>query len=274
MKLTPSPVKEYALSQQIPVLQPARLRDPGFLSDLAGLKPDLQVIVAFRMLPKEVWALPPLGTFNLHASLLPDYRGAAPINRALINGEERTGVTTFFLEDKIDTGEILFRREVAVSPGENAGELHDRLMETGAQLVVETIRAIISGNVKPIPQQTLVAAGIPVKLAPKFTREDARIDWNREARDIYNLVRGMSPYPGAFSEFTLPDGFRVNLKILKVSLLPALQSCTPGEFLTDGHTFLRICAKNGILELLTIQPAGRRAMNTKEFLNGFGRHFT
>jgi methionyl-tRNA formyltransferase len=250
------------------------LKDPVFLSQLANLKPDLQVVVAFRMLPKEVWALPPLGTFNMHASLLPQYRGAAPINHAIINGETSTGVTTFFLEEKIDTGKIIFSQEIQILPEEDAGELHDKLMMAGADLVIRTIRGIIAGEVSPADQDRLVTPGIMLKGAPRFTRDDFRINWNQDAKDVFNMIRGMSPYPGAFTNLVLPDGTPIHLKVLKASLAIEPQSCEPGKILSDGRTFLRICAKNGTIDLIMIQPAGRRTMTAKEFLNGFGRHFT
>jgi len=271
LKLTVSPVKEFALSRALPVLQPISMKDPGFQAELRALAPDLQVVVAFRMMPKEVWALPPLGTFNLHASLLPQYRGAAPINWAIINGETETGVTTFFLEERTDTGRIIFAEKTRIGPEETAGELHDRLMDLGAVLVVKTVRAIAAGPVRPIPQQELISGGTTLKPAPKFSRDDARIDWSRDHREVFNHIRGMSPYPGAFTEIPMNDGSLLNLKIFR-----AVPEAVPGTlagsgFQTDRRSWLKIPATDGYLLLQEVQPAGRRIMKISEFLNGFGK---
>lgn len=270
LRLAASPVKEEALRLGIPVLQPDSLKDLTFLDQLRQLAPDLQVVVAFRMMPKQVWSLPPLGTFNLHASLLPQYRGAAPINWAVINGETETGVTTFLLEEKVDTGNILYAEKASIRPDETAGELHDRLMRIGSGLVVKTIHGLVSGSVTPIPQPDLLS-GVPVlRPAPKFTKEDARIDWTSNYRDVYNLIRGMSPKPGAHTEIPLSGGGAMTLKILKAEAVPCPESIPGSGFLTDGKTFLEISAAGGRISLKTVQPAGRKVMTIVGFLNGFG----
>jgi methionyl-tRNA formyltransferase len=267
-----SPVRDYALSTGLTILQPESMKDPRFLETLRSLNPDLQVVVAFRMMPREVWSLPPMGTFNLHASLLPDYRGAAPINWVIIRGERETGVTTFFLDDKIDTGEIIFMEKTPIDPFETAGELHDRLMQMGALLVSKTVRAIAEGKATRVSQAKL-ADPSRLKTAPKFTRDDARIDWSADLRDVFNLVRGMSPYPGAVSDLRFPDSAVISLKILKASPEPAEETVQPGSLVSDGRTFLKVAVRDGFLSLLRVQPAGRKAMGIVEFLNGFGRHF-
>jgi methionyl-tRNA formyltransferase len=271
LKLSGSPVRDYAAGKGLLLLQPASLKDPGFLARLTSLKPDLQVVVAFRMMPREVWALPQLGTFNLHASLLPQYRGAAPVNWAVINGEKETGVTTFLLEDKVDTGQILFAEKTPIGPEETAGEVHDRLMVIGAGLVVKTVHALVSGTAKAISQEGLVPAGSLLRPAPKFSRSDAHIDWAKNCVDVFNLIRGMSPYPGAFTEFPLKGGNSVAIKILRAKLLPAPGTFAGSGFQTDGKTWLNIPAKDGFIGLKEVQPAGRKVMDIREFLNGFGR---
>src|SRR5512138_3309744 len=274
LKLTHSPVKEYALQAGLNLLQPLSLKDPRFLQALHTLAPELQVVVAFRMMPREVWSLSPLGTFNLHASLLPDYRGAAPINWVIIRGEKETGVTTFFLDDKIDTGEIIQMERTQIYPHETAGELHDRLMVLGAALVSSTVHAIAAGTVSRVSQAQLEGTSSPLKTAPKFTREDARINWTLDLQTVYNLVRGMSPYPGAFTDLRFPDGMVLDLKILRTLPEPSGNPVTPGEIVSDGRTFLKVTAPGGYLALLQVQPAGRKVMEIGELLNGFGRHLS
>lgn len=266
-----SPVKEYALNHDLHLLQPVSLKDPGFYDQLRSIEPDLQVVVAFRMMPKEIWSLPGLGTFNLHASLLPQYRGAAPINWAVINGERETGITTFFLDDKIDTGNIIFRETVAIHPGETAGELHDRLMVAGAQLVVRTVKAIESGDVPSIPQDEMETAVL--KKAPKIHKEDCRINWDSDPVTVFNFIRGMSPHPGAFSELLAPDGtsFYIRIYHAQPEIIP--HTLTPGAIISDGKTCLKIAVRNGFIVLTRIQVAGRKTMDTLDFLKGYGRHF-
>jgi methionyl-tRNA formyltransferase len=274
LKIHPSPVREFAISRDLPLFQPLNLKDPGFLHQLRSLKPDLQVVVAFRMLPKEVWSLPALGTFNLHASLLPLYRGAAPINWALINGEKETGVTTFFIDEKIDTGNIIFRESVGILPDETAGELHNKLMAVGARLVVKTVQAIESGNVPSLPQSEVPAIGAtPLMIAPKIGKEDCRINWNNDVQTIYNFIRGMSPHPGAYTELVAADGTSFYFKIFRVQKEIVLHFLSPGTISSDGKTYLKIAARNGFIILSEIQLAGRKVMDSLTFLKGYGRHF-
>ncbi|MCX6266595.1 MAG: methionyl-tRNA formyltransferase [Bacteroidetes bacterium] len=273
LKEKTSPVKNFALLHGIPVLQPLNMKDSGFLEQLNLYNPDLQIVIAFRMMPKLVWALPPMGTFNLHASLLPQYRGAAPINRAIINGERETGVTTFFLNDEIDTGKILLFEKVTIAPDETAGELHDRLMKAGAFLVLKTVQQIVSGEIEEIPQETLIVDHAALKQAPKIFKEDCRIDWNQDVTTIHNFIRGLSPHPGAFTEWNSADDGIYSLKILRAAPEEMEAACQPGEFLTDGKSFLKVAAKNGFIHLLELQLAGRKVMNTADFLRGFGRIF-
>ncbi|MBE8714485.1 methionyl-tRNA formyltransferase [Sphingobacterium hungaricum] len=262
-KLHESAVKQYAVQHNIPVLQPEKLRDPEFLAALESFKADLQIIVAFRMLPEVVWNMPPLGTVNVHASLLPQYRGAAPINHVLINGETKTGVTTFLLQHKIDTGNILFSKEVSIREDENAGELHDELMQAGAETLLKTIEAIEQNQLKPIPQEE-AQQGQELKEAPKIFREDCKIDWNRPVDDVYNLIRGLSPYPAAFSY--------IDNKVLKIYATAkeiATPSVEPGTILSDGKTFIKIAAKDGFLHILNLQLEGKKKMEVVEFLRGY-----
>jgi methionyl-tRNA formyltransferase len=273
LKAKASPVKEFALLHGIPVLQPVNLKDPQFFEQLNSFHPDLQIVIAFRMLPYTVWALPGLGTFNLHASLLPQYRGAAPINRAVMNGETTTGVTTFFINEQIDTGKILLAGKVPIGPDETAGELHDRLMTTGAALVLETVERIVSGDIKEINQESLAGDPADLKPAPKIFKEDCRINWNRDVMIIHNFIRGLSPHPGAFTELRMPDGEK---QVLKIFLAVPEQSdldILPGEFYTDGKSWLKVGAKNGFIRLEQLQLAGRKVMNSGDFLRGFGRIF-
>lgn len=270
-KLTQSPVKIFALEHQIPVLQPEKLKDPEFLEQLRGLEADLHVVVAFRMLPEAVWNMPARGTVNLHASLLPQYRGAAPINHAIMNGETETGVTTFLLKHEIDTGDLLFSEKTPIGPEENAGDLHDRLMDIGAALLVKTVRAIAEGTVKPVPQE-LAAPSEPLRMAPKIFREDTRIDWNRPTETIYNQIRGLSPYPAAFT--TLYDKSVKIYKAAKIGdgdaqITDDLANHPPaGTVSTDGKTFLRFATQDGWIDILELQPEGKRRMDVKEYLRG------
>ncbi len=258
-KLTPTPVKEQALKNNIPVLQPANLKDPGFIDELKEYSPDLQIVVAFRMLPDIVWTLPPYGTVNLHASLLPQYRGAAPINWALINGEDITGLTTFFIKHEIDTGNIILQQEVEIYPEDNAGTLHDRLKIKGADIVLETVRLIEKGNFK-IKKQVDEPG---LKKAPKISRETCQIDWNSSMYDLYNFVRGLSPYPTAWT--------RINdklYKIYRISITDSENFGQPGEYLTDNKTFLNFQCLDGVVSVDEIQPEGKRKMMIEEFFRG------
>lgn len=258
-KLNESAVKKYAVEKHIPVLQPEKLKNPEFLETLASYKADLQVVVAFRMLPEVVWNMPPKGTINLHGSLLPQYRGAAPINHAIINGEKESGVTTFFLTHEIDTGNIILSDSVPIADDETAGELHDNLMHTGANLLVKTLKAIEAGEVSEQPQPQ---SG-DLKHAPKIFKDDCKIDWNNQAQAIYNLIRGLSPYPTAFT--FLNDK---TLKIFKAELEDKEPGIVAGGFLTDGKTYLKFAAKDGFIKLLDIQYEGKKRMLIEDFLRG------
>jgi methionyl-tRNA formyltransferase len=270
LQITVSPVKEYALMQGIPVLQPESLRDPEFLDALKILNPDLQIVVAFRMMPKEVFQLPPMGTFNLHASLLPQYRGAAPVNRAIMNGEKETGVTTFFLEEKMDTGKIILFERVGIGDFETAGELLARLADIGAGLVTRSVRAIENGEIRPIAQDELIRPGEMIKPAPKFSREDARINLEKNYIELFNLIRGMSPVPGAFIDLIPENGKEISIKVLR-----ARPEQIPGNgILTDLKRYLKLPARDGYLDLIEVQPAGKKVMSIDHFLNGFARYFT
>ncbi len=262
-KIRFSAVKEYAMSQNIPVLQPLNLKDPGFLMELKALDANLQVVVAFRMLPAVVWQMPALGTFNLHASLLPQYRGAAPINWAIINGEQRTGVTTFFIDDKIDTGAMILKKETAIGADEDLGSLHDRLMELGSVAVVETLALIASGNAEPQKQPETAE----LKAAPKLNRENTRIDFTQGVREIRNLVRGLSPYPAAWANFV--DGKNEHaVKIFAVNALTEQHEKAPGTITIAEKRFL-IAAADGIIEITELQFPGKKRMAARDFLNGY-----
>lgn len=267
-KLQPSAVKSYALSAGVPILQPEKLKDEGFLNELRQLKADLQVVVAFRMLPEVVWNMPPRGTFNLHASLLPQYRGAAPINWALINGEKETGVTTFFLSHEIDTGEIIFQERVPIGEDMDAGTLHDSLMTLGAKLVLKTVDAVIDGTVRSLPQSELEATITELKPAPKIHRENCRINWESPVEEIRNLVRGLAPYPAAWTEFEV-RGEKLNFRIFETRAIREAHGLTPGQVVTDNKTTLRVAAQDGFIEILDLQLSGKKRMKCVDFLNGF-----
>lgn len=272
MKLRASAVKQYALEQGLEILQPERLSDPAFVDRLQSLEPEIQVVVAFRMLPKAVWALPVKGTFNLHASLLPQYRGAAPINWAIINGETETGLTTFFLKEKVDTGDIIFRESMNIGPEETAGELHDRMKVKGAQLVVRTVQSIVAGNVTACDQSLFTDQQSPLKPAPKIFTQTCRIDWTMPSAVIYNIIRGLSPVPAAYTEILLKDGTKAGMKIFRAGLKNQGPSAAPGTIISDGRSFLKIAASDGDLDIYELQLAGRKPMKTEVFLRGFGRN--
>jgi len=264
-KLTYSAVKEYALSQNIPVLQPANLKDEKFLTELASFKADIHIVVAFRMLPKVVWNMPTHGTFNLHASLLPQYRGAAPINWAIVNGETETGVTTFFIEEEIDTGNILMRETVAILPEDNAGTLHDKLMETGAQLVQRTVDMIISGTYKAIPQTELKQAEL--RAAPKLSKETCRIDWQKDANSIHNVVRGFSPYPAAWTMLHI-ETQEILVKIFATTYSIKNHDKQSGTIICDSKHSLKVATTDGYISILELQVPGKKKMDIVSFLNG------
>lgn len=269
-KLQPSAVKQYALSKGLNVLQPASLKDPLFLEELKALQADLQVVVAFRMLPEVVWNMPPLGTFNLHASLLPQYRGAAPINWALINGEQETGVTTFFLSHEIDTGHIIFREKTSILEEDNAGSLHDRLMAMGAKLVTRTVDAIVEGNVSTLSQSELVDENAVLKTAPKIFSETCRVDWDRTATDVCNLIRGLSPYPAAWTELTTNEGEGpYRFKLFAAEMVVEEHSLPAGTIRTDNKSYLEVGVADGFIRIKELQMQGKKRMLTAVFLNGF-----
>lgn len=268
LQLHQSAVKQFAVSNHIPVLQPQKLSDPEFLAELNKINADLFIVVAFRMLPALVWKLPRLGTFNLHASLLPQYRGAAPINHAIINGETKTGVTTFFINESIDTGNIIFSKEVEITPDESAGELHDKLMKTGSDLVCKTVDAINSGNIQTKEQDTFIL-NTELKPAPKIFKDFCRINWEKDTNAVYNVIRGLSPYPGAFTEFESPGGKHFLIKIYKTEKVLKPCSCKPGTIHTDGKSFLSIATTDGLINVQEIQASGKIRMNIVEFLRGF-----
>jgi methionyl-tRNA formyltransferase len=268
LQLRSSPVKIFALENNIPVLQPLKLKDPEFLESLRNWQADLQVIVAFRMLPEEVWSMPPLGTFNLHASLLPQYRGAAPINRAVMNGETRTGVTTFFLNHEIDKGSVILQEEIAISPEETAGDVHDRLMVTGAGLVLKTIEGIASGMITPVDQH-LMESNNPLLPAPKLFKADCRIDWQRDTLPVYNFIRGLSPHPAAWSELLTVEGDILKVKIFFARPVSESPAGIPGSLITDNRNYLHVFTGNGLIAIERIQLEGKKQLNIAEFLHGF-----
>jgi methionyl-tRNA formyltransferase len=267
--LQSSAVKEFAISKNIPVLQPENLKENSFLHELKQLNPDIQVVVAFRMLPEVVWRIPALGTFNLHASLLPQYRGAAPINHVLINGEEITGVTTFFIDNQIDTGKIIMQQEVQISPEENAGSLHDKLMMVGASAVLKTVGLIEQGNVSEISQASLISPGEILKAAPKIFKEDCNINWEGKGRDIVNFIRGLSPYPAAYTTIVDKKGEKRILKIYDAAYRNELTMHPPGTIKTDSKEYLAFAAVDGYVSVLSLQLEGKSRMDVKSFLAGY-----
>jgi methionyl-tRNA formyltransferase len=262
-----SAVKKYALEKGLNILQPEKLKSPEFLEQLRSLKPDLQIVVAFRMLPEAVWNMPPLGTFNLHGSLLPQYRGAAPINRAVMNGEKETGVTTFFLQHEIDTGKIIDRVSTPIGEDETAGELHDRLMIIGAELVLKTVRAIEKKSYSLTDQEKLAEGEL--KHAPKIFKDDCRISWDRPVNEIHNHVRGLSPYPTAWTEFISPAGQSITAKIFRTAKEHNSHGMQPGTLIFNGKQGMKIAAADGYIHITDLQLAGKKRMGIEEFLRGF-----
>ena len=269
--LQPSPVKEYAVSQGLKILQPERLKDEAFLEELRALQADLQIVVAFRMLPEVVWAMPPMGTFNLHAALLPQYRGAAPINWAVINGDTETGITTFFLQHEIDTGDIIQQVRVPIEDTDNVGVVYDKLMMLGGNLVLETVDAILAGTIQPIPQDKLIQPETELRPAPKIFKETCRIDWSVGVKKVYDFVRGLSPYPAAWTESMLPDGNRQVVKVYETEKIFQEHTLPVGYIDTDGKNYFRVAVKDGYVNLITLQLAGKKRMNVGDFLRGY-RH--
>lgn len=276
--LQPSPVKQYAVEKGLRVLQPVNLKDEAFVEELRSLQADLQIVVAFRMLPEVVWNMPPMGTFNLHASLLPQYRGAAPINWAIINGDTETGITTFFLKHEIDTGEVIQQVRVPIADEDNVEVIHDKLMNLGGRLVTETVDAILAGTVKPVPQEELLnLSEEELRPAPKIFKDTCRIDWTKGVKAVYDFVRGLSPYPAAWTELVHPQGGVQVMKVFqteKVFVSQTENSFVPhkeevGTVSTDGKTYLRVALTDGYLNILSLQLAGKKRMPVADFLRGF-----
>jgi methionyl-tRNA formyltransferase len=261
-KIKYSAVKEYALANNLTLLQPTNLKDEGFLAELKTLNANLQIVVAFRMLPKLVWEMPKLGTFNLHASLLPNYRGAAPINWAIINGETKTGVTTFFIDDKIDTGAMILNSEIAIEPEENAGQLHDRLMSLGSETVIDTLKVIENGNVTTTIQED----DAEIKTAYKLNKENCKIDWTKSGDEINNLIRGLSPYPASWC-FLKDKNEELSIKIYEAKLIDEAHSYEAGSLISSKKE-IKIAVKNGFIQLISLQLPGKKRMQVAELLNG------
>ncbi|MBR1596880.1 MAG: methionyl-tRNA formyltransferase [Phocaeicola sp.] len=266
--LQASPVKQYAVSQGLKVLQPEKLKDEAFVNELRALQADLQIVVAFRMLPEVVWNMPRLGTFNLHASLLPQYRGAAPINWAVINGDTETGITTFFLQHEIDTGAIIQQVRVPIADTDNVEVVHDKLMVLGGDLVIETVEAILAGTVKAIPQETLFQSDEDLRPAPKIFKETCRIDWSKGVKRVYDFIRGLSPYPAAWTELSVGDKV-LELKIFAASKEFCTHQQTVGTVLTDHKSYIKVALEDGFLNILTLQLSGKKRMEVTDFLRGF-----
>ncbi|WP_288608576.1 methionyl-tRNA formyltransferase [uncultured Paraprevotella sp.] len=268
--LQASPVKQYAVEHGLRVLQPVKLKDEAFVEELRSLRADLQIVVAFRMLPEVVWNMPPMGTFNLHASLLPQYRGAAPINWAVINGETETGITTFFLKHEIDTGEVIQQVRIPIADTDNVGVVHDKLMELGGRLVVETVDHILTDTIRPIPQEEMAVEG-PLHPAPKIFKETCRMDWQgRPLKPLYDFVRGLSPYPAAWSEMKDEATGKVyTLKIYETEKEPCVCHEPAGKVVSDGKTYLKVAVDGGYLRLKEIQLTGKKRMRIEDFLRGF-----
>lgn len=269
MKLQYSPVKQYALEAGIPLLQPEKLKNEEFLAELKAWNADLQIVVAFRMLPEVVWDMPRFGTFNLHASLLPQYRGAAPINWAVINGDKETGITTFFLQHEIDTGNVIRQEKVTIEETDNAGIVHDKLMNLGARLVCETVDQVLKGDLTAIPQDEMAQKTGELRAAPKIFKETCRIDWKENTERIYNLIRGMAPYPAAWTELVEEDGKRTMVKIYETAKEQTNTSLPAGTLQSDGKSYLQVATPDGQIKVLSLQIAGKKRMSVDEFLRGF-----
>lgn len=263
-KISESEVKKYAIEQDLTILQPVKLKSPEFIETLKNTGANLFIVVAFRMLPKEIWEMPELGTFNLHASLLPDYRGAAPINHAVINGETKSGVTTFFINEDIDTGNIIFQEECKINPEDNAGTLHDKLMNIGAQLVVKTVNAIASGNTKTIPQNKTNTANL--NPAPKLSKEYCKLDFTDKVENIHNKIRGLSPYPAAWFQF---NNAEETMKIFSSSFEINSHNIQSGTIVSDDKSFIKIAASDGFIFINDLQMSGKKRLDVKSFLNGY-----
>lgn len=267
-KLQYSAVKKYALENNLPLLQPEKLKDEIFLQKLKEWNADLQIVVAFRMLPEVVWNMPRLGTFNLHASLLPQYRGAAPINWAIINGENETGVTTFFLTHEIDTGKIILQDKIKIGKVDNAGKVHDELMKIGAELVKKTVDLLLDNKIKSVDQSKFISNEALLKPAPKIFKETCRINWNQSTEKVYNLIRGLSPYPTAWTELHIGENILQPIKIYETEIVPSMPHLAIGQIETDNKTFLHIACADGLLSIREIQFPGKKVMKIDELLRG------
>jgi len=269
-KLQESDVKQFAKNYQIPILQPEKLKSQEFIDQLKSFNADLNIVVAFRMLPEAIWSMPRLGTINLHGSLLPQYRGAAPINWAVINGDKKTGVTTFFIEKEIDTGKIIHSQEVEISQMDNAGSLHDKLMAAGATLLVKTVSAIQTGNYPQVEQYTALSEGTVLSPAPKIFKETCKINWENEIDNTYNFIRGLSPYPAAWTYFkNLQDNQTISAKIFETKKELANHTMQAGTIISDEKTYLKVAVKGGFLNIIVIQIEGKKRLGIDEFLRGF-----
>lgn len=267
-KIQYSPVKEFALERNIPLLQPEKLKDESFIQSLREWKADLQIVVAFRMLPEVVWDMPRFGTFNLHASLLPQYRGAAPINWAVMNGDAETGITTFFLQHEIDTGRVIQQVRIPIAETDNVGIVHDKLMMLGGELVVETVDAILNDTIKPIAQEDMAVVG-ELRPAPKIFKETCRIDWQQPVKRIYDFIRGLSPYPAAWSELVNPEGEAVIVKIYESEKIIESHQLASGTIVTDGKKVIKIAVPDGYISILSLQLPGKKRLKTEELLRGY-----
>lgn len=267
LQLQQSAVKKYVVEHNLNIFQPEKLKNPEFLAELKLLNADLQIVVAFRMLPEVVWNMPPMGTINLHGSLLPQYRGAAPINWAVINGEKETGVTTFKLKHEIDTGDILLQEKFSIGENETAGEVHDRMKEIGAQLLVKTVEGLVNGTLKETPQLAIGNKQLAtMKHAPKIFTDTCKIDFTKTTEEVHNLIRGLSPFPGAFTSL---DGKMLKIYRSKKEITGRTGTVRPDEYITDGKTYLKFACANGYVQVLELQLEGKKKMNVEDFLRGF-----
>lgn len=267
-KIQFSPVKQYAIEHNLKLMQPEKLKDPEFVEELRSLNADLQIVVAFRMLPEIVWNMPRLGTFNLHASLLPQYRGAAPINWAVMNGETKTGITTFFLKHEIDTGEVIQQVEVPIEDTDDVGTVHDKLMVLGGKLVVETVDAILDGTIKSIPQESMPGYN-ELKPAPKIFKETCRIDWKQPVKKIYDMIRGLSPYPAAWTELESEGHENIGVKIFATEKISEEHSMEYGSILTDNKSYIKVAVDGGFINIKSLQLAGKKRLSAEELLRGY-----
>lgn len=268
-KIKFSAVKQFAVDNGLNLMQPENLKNPDFINQLKQLRPELQVVIAFRMLPKDVWSIPKLGTFNLHASLLPQYRGAAPINHAILNGEKKTGLTAFFIDEKIDTGEIIDQVEISISNKETFGELHDRLKELGSSFVLETIKKILKPGHKLLSQNSLLEEVSELKMAPKISKEFCQINWNQPLDNVYDFLRALNPYPAAFGYLINNENEMLQVKCFSAEKVKRNHSNRVGEIISDKKTYFWVAVQGGFISLLELQLMGKRRMTIKEFLNGF-----